>query len=171
MAELMLAHENVHAIADAYAIAPYFGHSYGAEKAEWVKRASREEIFADLEHELALAKEAAATVVAAVEPYDVAVIAYEGGQHLVGSFHDGTWYPDDDALTQKLTWVNRQPEMYGIYMQDLLNWDAIGGAAYVAFASLTSYNRHGSWGLFEHHGQPEATAYKYQALLDWMRQR
>lgn len=171
MAEMMLQHENVYEIADAYAIAPYFGHAYGAEKAEWVKTASLEEILADLEHELAVSWQATEAVIAAVEKYGLAVIAYEGGQHLVGHYYDGTWYPDDDKLTEKLTWLNRQPEMYDIYMRDLRRWDEMGGAAYVAYASLTAYNQYGSWGLFEYHGQDPATAYKFQALSDWMKFR
>src|SRR5690606_6033418 len=92
MVDLMLQHENVYEIADAYAIAPYFGHAYGAEKAEWIKTAPLEEILADLEHELAVSWQATEAVIAAVEKYGLAVIAYEGGQHLVGHYHDGTWY-------------------------------------------------------------------------------
>lgn len=94
----------------------------------------------------------------AAQGRDLSVIAYEGGQHLVGVFG----VQNNDAITELFTAANRDPRMGAIYQDYLADWKARGGELFAVFALSFSYGRFGSWGMIEQLNQqprpPKATA-------------
>lgn len=170
-ANLILSHEDVHEMADAYATAPYFAHDYGGFRAEWVKTATPAEIFADLEHEIEISNKQTRQVVDAVSSFGLDTVAYEGGQHMAPIFvwQTGIFYQNDDLLVNKLAWMNRQPQMYQLYQKHFDGWKAAGGKLNVTFTSTADYGRYGSFGLLEYANQPLAISYKYRSTLDWLK--
>lgn len=167
--------------ADALAVAPYFGGALGRnahrgkqrEKngaAEYVDILNNpkattsmtvDEILdyceKDIERNYSLIREH--TELAAAS--GLALIAYEGGQHLVGV----QGRENDDVLTHLFHRANRHPRMETLYLKDLHSWRRAGGQLFVSFASMTAYNKWGSWGLLEAPLQTVATAPKYRAVM------
>ena len=85
----------------------------------------------------------------------VPLVAYEGGQHLVGD-------SSDDLLTDVLTTANRDPRMGDLYRRYLDAWaDATGNALIMHFTDIGPATRFGSWGALE---TISTTSPKYAAL-------
>ena len=93
------------------------------------------------------------------------LIAYEGGQHLVG--HGGA--ENDEALTKLFAAVNRHPRMYDLYRKHLNHWFAEGGGLYGVFSFVGAPSKWGSWGVLEYQDQPASQSHKYRALADTAR--
>lgn len=85
----------------------------------------------------------------------VRLIAYEGGQHLVGIGSAG----DSAALTRLFTSANRDPRMGDMYQRYLDGWNLRGGDLFVHFNDIESYTRYGSWGALETIGQLSSPKY------------
>ncbi|MFD0672403.1 sugar-binding protein [Cohnella sp. GCM10027633] len=170
MTDILLEHEDVYEVADAIAIAPYFGHVYGGERAEQTKTMTLDQIFAGLPEEVDLALEEAKEVVDAAADKGVATFAYEAGQHMVGTYHNGIEYYHDDALTAKLIAVNRDPRMAGMYESYLNGWKNIGGRQMMVFASMAAPSKWGSWGIVEDALQNPNDAPKYKAVMKFVRE-
>jgi hypothetical protein len=155
--------------ADVLAIAPYFGNSLGDptrqnEVATWsvdrVIEALRSEVESDN-------KKLIATQATIASERKLQLVAYEGGQHLVG--YGGA--ENNEALSKLFFVANRDPRMKDIYLSHLNNWREAGGGLYVLFNSMTPPNKWGSWGLLETEDQDPATAPKWQAVLQFIRER
>ncbi len=76
------------------------------------------------------------------EQYDLDLIMYEGGSHVVGVGPP----VDDDELTAFLTHLNYTPEMGELYKELIQGWHAIGGKLFNAYADVYPANKWGSWG-------------------------
>ena len=166
-------------VMDALAIAPYFGSHLGtaqhaAAVASWA--AQEDGGLATLFQELAVGNvlnDAGNLALPAVyqqmdrhkvlaDRYHLALVAYEGGQHLVGV---GS-VQDNAAVTALFLAANRDPKMGAFYTDYLNGWRAHGGQLFVHFSSVGSYGKFGSWGAKEYQAQPSAP--KYNALEDFI---
>lgn len=90
--------------------------------------------------------------------FGVSLIAYEGGQHLVGVGSAA----ENSALTELFTSANRDDRMTGLYQGYLAGWKERGGGLFMHFSDISSYSRYGSWGALEKIGQSSSP--KYDAL-------
>ncbi|OPZ09835.1 MAG: hypothetical protein BWZ07_02939 [Alphaproteobacteria bacterium ADurb.BinA280] len=91
----------------------------------------------------------------------MSLIAYEGGQHLVGIFG----VENNNAITDLLTSANRDPRMGEAYAAYLSQWKAQGGELFVNFTASGDYSKWGSWGAVEFLDQPNTP--KQQALREF----
>ncbi|MGE0710132.1 MAG: hypothetical protein AB7N76_31490 [Planctomycetota bacterium] len=147
--------------ADALAIAPYFSAgrevnrdpalSAGWSSADLLRACRR-----DLERVRAMI--VAHRALAA--RYGLALVAYEGGQHLVG--RGGA--RDDLGLQARFLAANRDPGMRALYREYLALWEAEGGGLFCHYASCEQPDRSGDWGALESLRRGDAP--KYRALLD-----
>ena len=94
------------------------------------------------------------------------LIAYEGGQHLVGS----QGLENDETLTWLFHQANRDPRIEDLYLKDLNSWKRAGGKLFVTFSSMGEYNKWGSWGLLEHPMQDSGTVPKYRGVMKYIEQ-
>jgi len=118
----------------AYGIAPYFGNGQSTiEGAEGVVQKSIDRAAAQAE---------------AVRGSGLALIAYEGGQHLV----------------ENADVVSRDPKMYDLYMT-YLNGVGAHVEEMCHYCHSSSYRSGGAWGSKERVGQDVTEAHKYRALL------
>lgn len=155
----------------ALAIAPYFGGYLGdPATADTVAGFTLDQVFTEIQSGGVLAggppggaiAEAGGWVTAHRSEADargVALVAYEGGQHLVGYFGA----EDNVALTDLLIAANRDPRMgtaYTSYLES--SWAAAGGELFVHFNDASSYSKFGSWGAVERLDQPSTP--KHDAL-------
>ncbi|MDX1951746.1 MAG: hypothetical protein SFY81_06155 [Verrucomicrobiota bacterium] len=167
--EQVLTYQDAFKECDALAIAPYFGHSHGEPKhLQQTLALSAEQLAAELLAEVNGRNKAEIEKQAAVaRKYQVKLLAYEGGQHLVGI--QGA--ENNEALTRLFTAVNRHPHMKRIYQQHLEHWYAAGGDLFVAFSNVAQPSKWGCWGALEYQEQPLAEAPKYRALLDYSQRK
>jgi hypothetical protein len=153
--------------ADVLAVAPYFGNSLGdPAQQEEVSVWSVDKIIQVLGREVANeSKEMIKAQAEVAQAMNVRLVAYEGGQHLAG--YGGA---ENNAKLQELFYAaNRDPRMKDLYLTHLKTWSDAGGDLYVAFSSMGEYTKWGSWGLLEKEGQNPATAPKWEALRQFMR--
>ncbi len=177
LAQQMLQYNNAYLFADALATAPYFSCS-DFESGGWgflgdpstaaqVAAMSPDQIL-DIETQhignCALDQMQSAASIAA--RYGVKLVAYEGGQHLVGI---GS-VQNNQPLAQIFQAANRSSRMATLYTQYLNNWTVIGGDFFFHFKDVEAYTEFGSWGALERIDQNPATAPKYQALIQFAQQ-
>ena len=101
---------------------------------------------------------------AVARSHNVALHAYEGGQHLVG--HGGA--EDNEKLTALFIAANRDPRMGQLYQRHLAIWHDEGGGLYALFASMGEPSKWGSWGLLEFEGDSRP---KWDAVQSVLRSR
>jgi len=142
-----------HRFADYLAVAPYFSglNSDACDPASEVERLSREtpeailaRAAADIPRalELAARQRQLAEGRRNAEGRPLALIAYEGGQHLVGT----CGAENVDALSERLLAANRHPRMKALYLDYLAGWRRSGGQLFVHFTSTSRYTKWGAWG-------------------------
>ena len=164
VSEKILEWNDAHEHFDALAIAPYFGGSFGkpetvATYSEWptskLLDALQEEIDGKNKDEIRAQAEVA-------KRFGLQLVAYEGGQHLVG--YGGA--ENDDLLSDLFMTANRSPRMYDLYSRHLAHWASLGGGLFVAFNDIGAPSKWGSWGAREYLSQPLEDAPKVRALVE-----
>jgi hypothetical protein len=160
--------KNAYRHADAIAIAPYFGNENGSPTTkEKVAAMSVAEMVKRCRESIAQRRTTTRMYAQKAKQFGLKLIAYEGGQHLVGFYGA----ENHDPLTDVLVKTNRASEMKDLYLEDLKVWKECGGELYCMFSSMSAYSKWGSWGLLEHEYQDPATAPKYLAALEFMGKR
>jgi len=157
--------EDAYKNADALAIAPYFGHSLGSpETQNDVAKMTVEQILDFCQQDMKKNNKAVAEHARQAKERGLALIAYEGGQHLTGFYGA----ENNQTMEQIFHAANRHLRMKQIYLDYLAGWKQAGGTMFVIFSSMGKYSKWGSWGLMEYHGQPENSAPKYQAVIEFI---
>ena len=158
---------------DAVAIAPYFGGYIGEPANQSVVQGwTLDNLFTELNSGGQLSGGPSGGAIAetadwiashrsAANTRALSLIAYEGGQHLVGIFG----VENNNAITDLLTSANRDPRMGQAYANYLTQWKAQGGELFVHFTASGDYSKWGSWGAVEFLDEPNTA--KQQTLLDF----
>lgn len=150
--------------ADALAIAPYFGGGIADSigNAGAINSIAVSQIVASMHASVFNQTQSFVMAYNTVAlNYNVDLIAYEGGQHLVAV---NNTYVNDTALTNKLIAANRDSMMQTIYCDMLDVWFNNGGKEFFNFSSIYKPSKYGSWGVLENTEQPLITSYKWKAL-------
>ncbi|MFT5155429.1 MAG: hypothetical protein ACI841_005444, partial [Planctomycetota bacterium] len=157
----ILDHADAWQHADALAIAPYFGGFLGQPSnapetidmgVDGILDACEESLDGLFEHVV--------DQVAVAEERELELLAYEGGQHLVGV---GAWAWDEDFASLLIS-ANRHPRMGELYSEYFERWHAAGGGGFMAFSSCQRPSIYGSFGTLEYQDQPIEEAHKYRAM-------
>jgi len=93
--------------------------------------------------------------------FSIKLIAYEGGQHLVGVGSAS----GDHSVSRLFTAANRDLRMGSLYADYLNGWASRGGSLFVHFNDIGGYSQYGSWGALETIGQVSSP--KYDALYTY----
>jgi hypothetical protein len=134
--------------ANALAIAPYFASSVANDigNAGLINSITVSDILDSMENSLAKAftwMDANKTV---ADTHNLALIAYEGGQHLVA----GASYYNDTAYVNKLIQANHHQRMESMYCDYFNYWyDSTAAELMCQFSSHGVYSKYGSWGVKE----------------------
>jgi hypothetical protein len=160
----------------ALAIAPYFGDYIGQEEAQsevlaWTSQSDGglATLFAEIESggKLAGGPNGGAVLQSlgwiqenklVAESFDIALLAYEGGQHLVGVGSAS----NNAVLTDLFTSANRDPRLGITYSLYLSGWQSRGGELFMHFSDISEYSKFGSWGALE--GVHHTSSPKFDAL-------
>jgi hypothetical protein len=114
---------------------------------------------------LAEAIGAVTTMKAVADRHGVKLVAFAGGQGLVG-VEGGEGYEPLNVLFRE---ANRHPRMGEFYPRLLDAWKQAGGGLFCLFASTGNWGRHGCWGLLQHAAEGEREQPKYRAVMEWNR--
>jgi hypothetical protein len=166
MSQTILSFEDTFRNADAYAVAPYVYGDYAALRgARSVSDIFR--IMTDPKYPHSLPNELKSIQKQAdvARSFGVDLIAYEGGQHLV----DWTSKTNEQFPNNLFYQANRHPQMGVIYQRLLEGWKQAGGKLFVHYTSPRIYQKYGSFGAKEYITQPDGTAPKQMAMLNFSR--
>ena len=152
---------------DAVAIAPYFGVSPGPAEAGTYTAMGLDAFFAHVRTTV-LPEMAGhmASYRALAADYGVRLLAYEGGQHMVGV--GGA--ENDGALNTLFDSFNRDPRIGQLYLDYLADWKRVGGELFVHFNDVGRYTKFGRWGALEYVAQPRSESPKFDALQTFIEQ-
>lgn len=158
--------------ADALAIAPYLSFNVASEgkglTAAEVERWSLEQLFEHLESRaLPECVDWMKQQKSVADRYGLRLVAYEGGQHLVGILGA----ENNEKLTRLLHQANADPRMGKLYQRYFEAWTAVGGDLHCHFSSVAPWSKWGSWSLLRHLEENPAQSPKFMATMGWARQR
>lgn len=151
--------------ADVLAVAPYFGGAFGnndnvATTLGWTVEQLLDECDGDSVYRMTNDTGVNADN---AEARGLGLVAYEGGQHLVGT--EGN--QDNQTLTDLFHAANNNPRMRQIYLDDLRRWDSEGGSLFMAFTHIYEPSKWGAWGMLETLYQDRNSAPKWMGVMDW----
>ncbi len=150
--------------ADALAIAPYFGNGVANTIGDngQINTITISEILDLLEEKLAVSFNSMDNNKTLANTYNLELLTYEGGQHLVAS-KDA--YRNNSVLTSKLNAANRHPRMEDMYCQYFDHWYNVAQAGQLTlYSSHRPYDKYGSWGMKEY--MDEEHTPKYDAVTN-----
>jgi len=174
----MLAYQNAFAYTDALAVAPYFSACSDASTGGWgflgdpstenqVAQLTVDQVLdIEMSHIQNCAWNEMHSNSAVAANYGVKLVAYEGGQHLVGI--NGA--ENNNGLTTLFKAANRDSRMRQLYDLYLQNWKFAGGDLFLHYSDVGAYTKWGNWGALETQDEDFTTAPKYQALIDFANQ-
>jgi hypothetical protein len=84
-------------------------------------------------------------MIAAIAPYKLPLVAYEGGQSLVAF----PTYQNGSPVTNLYVAANRDPRMGAAYTTLLNNWKSNGGGMFIIYDDISQANMYGEWGALE----------------------
>lgn len=99
------------------------------------------------------------------EKHGLKLVAYEGGQHMVGI--QGA--ENNERLTKLLHAANAHPRMERLYDQYLAAWKEERGDLFCYFSSVSEWSKWGSWGLLQYYDDDPARSPKAKAVFRWAR--
>ncbi|MDI6027526.1 hypothetical protein QBK99_15140 [Corticibacterium sp. UT-5YL-CI-8] len=158
--EVVLSWKDAMKHADLLAIAPYFGGGMGnRDNAPTVAQWSLDKLFEALEAEVdGENRDVIQRQAELAKRLGVPLVAYEGGQHLVGN--SGT--AADETLHRLFAEANRDPRMGELYRRHMDHWRDAGGGIYALFHSMSQNSQWGCWGLMEY--ESDLNAPKWHAV-------
>ena len=153
---------------DTLAVAPYFGGYLGTLKEQGrVQAMSLNQLFAELDKvALPQAFDFMLGQKSVANSRSIALIAYEGGQHLAGQ----RGVENDAAINKLFDDANRDPRMGDLYKKYLDGWKASGGTLMAHYVHCGGYSKWGRWGALEYLEQPRNDSPKFNALQNYIEQ-
>ncbi len=174
---------------DSVAIAPYFfgcpyrdaPHNFCTDAQKVLTEATTvDDIFDIIDQTVAMDNdvkgidgtiEAVKRQLAITNLYNLKLISYEGGQHLVTGVLGKDVSPSDQIRLRKLfNDANRDPRMKQRYMTFMEGWKALADEGTTLFTLYTmpqSYYRYGNFGIKEHLNKSRAESPKYDGIMSF----
>jgi len=171
MERIVLPYEDAYKHADALAIAPYLGMNVPPQgkdlSADKVAAWNVDQVLDYLENE-ALPKSIRAirATKEVADKYGLMLVAYEGGQHMVGV----GGRENNEAMTRLFHAANAHPRLGKIYEKYYAAWTDAGGDLFCYFSSVGRWSKWGSWGILQYYDDEPAKSPKFTATMRWARQ-
>lgn len=163
-AQVIMDWRNANQNADAWAVNAYFGHALGDPVNQVrVQNMTPQAILAECAQDIVPAMAFSAQHKALAQTRNMALVAFEAGQHMVGFGSAAGNY----LLADKLNAANRLPAVRQMYDAFLTEWRRIGGGMTCLFNTTSKYGLYGSWGMFEGSLQAISNAPKYLGVMDF----
>ncbi len=171
MDRIVLPFENAYEHADALAIAPYIALNVPARgkklTADQVAGWSLDRLLDHVEQQcLPTAVKRIADSKTMADKYGLLLIAYEGGQHLVGVGGG----ENNQRMTELFHAANAHPRMGDIYRKYFQAWSEAGGDLFCYFSSVSRWSKWGSWGIVQYYDDDVTKSPKFMATIRWAQQ-
>ena len=171
MERIVLPHGDAYRHADALAIAPYIGMNIPREgkdlTAETVAGWTVDQTLDYLEQEsLPKSIRAIRATKETADKYGLKLLAYEGGQHMVGVAGG----ENNLALTRLFQACNAHPRLGKIYDRYYAAWTTVGGDLFCYFSSVGRWSKWGSWGIMQHYDDDPTKSPKFMATMRWAKE-
>ncbi|MEM7201778.1 MAG: hypothetical protein AAF628_16040 [Planctomycetota bacterium] len=157
--------QNAHQSADVLAVAPYFGGGLGDPATQfqiqsWTTEQVLTYCFRDVDASMDTARQNGDNA----SSRGLRLVAYEGGQHLVG------WggAENNTQLEALFHSANRHPWMYVINLSYLGKWLRSGGTDFVYYNTTSAFSKWGSWGSREYSDDDPWRSPKFLSMLHWV---
>ncbi len=168
MERIVLPYHDAYKHADALAIAPYIGMSVprvgksltADEVAKWTADNALEYLETQ---SLPKSIRAIQETKRVADKYGLKLIAYEGGQHMVGVAGG----QDNETMTKLFHAANAHPRMGHIYDKYYRAWMEAGGGLLCYFASVGRWSKWGSWGIMQYYDEDPAKSPKFMSTMHW----
>lgn len=165
----LLGYKNAGKKADVLAIAPYISFNVGVDpkaalSEKVVANWSLDQLF-DYLNNVSM-PESTKWIVdnkKVADQFNVKLVGYEGGQHLVGVFGA----ENNQALDKLLTDANADQRMGDIYTNSLNAWKQAGGDLMCTFDSMGRWSKWGRWGLLQNNSEDPKKSPKFTAVINW----
>jgi len=168
MDRIILPEQDAYRQADVLAIAPYLGMNVPRQgkdlTAEAVAGWSVDRALDHLEEEsLPKSIRAIRATKEIADKYGLRLVAYEGGQHMVGVGGG----ENNETMTRLFHAANAHPRMGQIYEKYYRAWTEAGGDLFCYFSSVGRWSKWGSWGIMRHYDDDPADSPKFLATMRW----
>ena len=175
MSQQIVTFQNAYGYADALAIAPYysmcsdvssggFGFLGDPSTADQVTTMTVDQILdIELGHIRNCGLEEITSNAAVAQQYGLRLLAYEGGQSLIGVGSA----QNNQQLISLFKSANRNSRIHDLYAEFLQNWKQSGGDLFMHYADVTPYTQYGNFGSLEYQDQDPSTAPKFRALSEF----
>lgn len=168
VSERILEFQDAHSHADALAIAPYISFNVPAQgekiTATEVAGWTLDKLMDHVEETcLPQSIDWIRKQKAVADKFGLRLIAYEGGQHLVGVGGG----ENNETLTRLFHQANRDPRMGRIYERYYQAWEEIGGDLFCHFSSVSRWSKWGSWGILEYYDEDPHQSPKFTTTMAW----
>ncbi len=165
---IILTHKDAYKHTDALGIAPYIGMNIRENgkglTAATVSTWSVNQVLDYVERNaLPKAIKTIRDSKASADKYHLQLVAYEGGQHLVGVAGG----ENNERMTQLFHQANAHPRMGSIYDKYFSAWEKSGGSLFCYFTSVGRWSKWGSWGIIQYADEDPEKSPKYQAIMRW----
>ncbi len=101
------------------------------------------------------------------DQYGLMLVAYEGGQHLVGV--GGA--ENNNQLNKLFFEANADKRMGEVYAKNLMDWQNAGGDLFCTFNSMNEWSKWGSWGLLRNRFENSKDSPKFSSVIQWAKSR
>jgi hypothetical protein len=153
--------------ADALAIAPYISFNIspqGKPSADEVAGWTVEQVLDHIENKsLPESIDWITRSKAVADKYNLRLMTYEGGQHMVGVGGG----ENNQKLTALLHAANAHPRLEAVYDRYFGAWQEAGGDMFCYFSSTSQWSKWGSWGLLQFCDDDPQESPKYRATFRW----
>ena len=151
---------------DALAVGYYIGNEFSkAEMSDKIVNMTDDEVFNHFKTvSFPKAQKSLTEQKQIADQFNVKLIAYEAGQHLVA----GKNSKENTTVVNRFIELNRSPIMYQLYMDMFKQWNDVGGDLIVWFQSTGGPSKYGSWGLLDNTSQDPLTAPKFRAFKEML---
>jgi hypothetical protein len=162
--DALLKHAGTKEHTDALAVAAYFGHEVGSNHRLLAKKDPKAVLDFLEKRAVPWTLDAISKSTAWGKKNGVAIIAYEGGQHLVAE----PAQQGDADVARVLDTANAHERMGRAYTRLLEGWKAAGGGVFVHFTFAARPGRFGRFGMLDALDQPRKEAPKYDAIMTFI---
>jgi hypothetical protein len=168
LSDQILRHQDAYRHADVLAIAPYFGDviqpSGNGLTAGQVESWSVDRLLDHLDEKAMVpVLQSLKGQKAVADKYGLKLVAYEGGQHLVGILG----VENNDKVTRLLHAANAHPRMGKLYERYFDAWQQAGGDLHCHYNSVGTWSKWGSWGLMQDTLEDPRQSAKFMATIRW----
>lgn len=165
LSDFLLSREEAYKEVDALAMPAYFGNRLGhPDRASPLRTMPMDGVMDQIAQEMRMFHRIMGEQAVVAKKHGVALVAYEGGQHLVALGP----IAGDREINTLFDKAANHPRMKDLYLEHLAAWKNLGGQIFFHFLNTAMKDRYGRFGALDDLEQPRSEAPKFDALQEFI---